>query len=103
MAGPDSQYHQLRHLIALRHAHPALENTGRITFVSKGDPKQALAYVRSCDTEKLLVVINPYKEAVSLAFDGILGDSICRVGDKATQIGQQISVPATSAGVYFLL
>ena len=100
MADPNSQYHQIRQLIALRHAHPALENRSGLEFISKGAPKEALAYIRSCEEETLLVVINPYKEAVSLSFDGILGEAVYRVGGEATQNGSEILAPAVSAGVY---
>ena len=103
MEDPDSQYHQIRELIALRHAHPALENRSGLEFISSGAPKEALAYIRSCREEKLLVVINPYKEAVSLSFDGKIGEAVYLVGETATQNGSKILAPAVSAGVYKLV
>ena len=102
MADPDSQYHQIRQLIALRHAHPALENRSSLTFVSKGAPGEALAYIRSCGEETLLVVINPNREPVALSFAGILGEPVYRVGDSASQTGNVLLAPAVSAGVYRL-
>ena len=89
--------------IALRHAHPALENRSGLEFISSGAPKEALAYIRSCLEEKLLVVINPYKEAVSLSFDGKIGEAVYLVGEAATQKGKEILAPAISAGVYRIL
>lgn len=103
MADPDSQYHQLRELIALRHAHPALENRSAITFVSNGAPGQALAYIRECEEETLLVVINPCNRPTSFAFAGKLGEAVYRVGGEATQTEDRIQAPAVSAGVYRIL
>ena len=97
---PESQYHQIRQLIALRHAHPALENRSDIEFISNGAPKQALAYVRSCEEEKLLVVINPYKEPVKVSFTGEIGESIYHFGGKVSQKNREVTVPAISAGIY---
>ena len=90
----------IRQLIALRHAHPALENRSDIEFISNGAPKQALAYVRSCEEEKLLVVINPYKEPVKVSFTGEIGESIYHFGGKVSQKNREVTVPAISAGIY---
>ena len=102
MADPNSQYHQLKELIALRHTHPALENCSDMTFVSNGAPKQPLAYIRSCTEETLLVVINPYKEAVTLCPDQTVGEAVYCIGGSITQNAENLSVPAISAGVYKL-
>jgi len=100
MADPNSQFHQIQELIALRHGHPALENRSGLTFVSNGAPGQALAYLRGCPEETLLVVINPCKEAVCLTFEGILAEPVYYVGGVAVQTQNQILAPAVSAGVY---
>lgn len=102
MADPNSQYHQIKELIALRHAHPALENRSDITFVSSGAPGKPLAYIRSCPEETLLILINPRKEALTLPIDKTLGETIYSVGGEASQSGSKITLPATSAGVYSL-
>jgi len=102
MADPDSQYHQVRHLIALRQAHPALLNRSAITFVSRGGQKQALAYIRSCEEEKLLVVVNPFREAVTFPFGDILGEPVYTFGGEAAQENGSITAPGVSAGIYRL-
>ncbi len=99
---PDSQLNQVRHLIALRQAHPALQNRSGIEFVSKGAPKTALAYRRFCDSERLLVVINPYREAVSLSCEGTLGEAVYTFGAAAHGEKGVITVPPVSAGIYKL-
>lgn len=46
----------VKHLIALRMAHPALQSKAAITFLNNGYP---LVYQRSCEEETILVIINP--------------------------------------------
>lgn len=100
MGDETSQYHQVKRLIALRQAHPALHNRSGIAFVSDGAPKQALAYERICEEEKLLVVINPYREAVDFSYDGLLGEAVYAAGGEAKQSGKTITAAAVSAGIY---
>ena len=97
---PDSQLQQVKHLIALRQAHPALLNRSGITFVSNGVPKTPLAYERFCEEEKLLVVVNPCREAVTLAYDKALGEAVYTYGGEAKQADGVITVAPVSAGVY---
>ena len=59
MADPASLRSEVKRLIALRQAHPALQNYGDIEFVHIGYP---LMYTRSSDDETLLVIINPSAE-----------------------------------------
>lgn len=100
---PDSQLNQVRHLIALRQAHPALQNRSEIKFVSNGAPKQPLAYERFCDGEKLLVAINPFRESSNFHYAGKLGDGLYAFGGKATQSGDLVTLPPVSAGIYKLV
>ena len=100
MPDPESQLNQVRHLIALRQSHPALLNRSGIRFVSNGAPKEVLAYERFCADEKLLIVLNPYREAVSFAYDGKLGEAVYTFGETAVQIENQITAAPVSAGIY---
>ena len=56
MKDTDSLYHEVKRLIAFRMAHPALQSTASIHFLSDDYP---LVYERSCAEEKILVIINP--------------------------------------------
>ena len=100
MADCQSQYHQVKQLIALRQAHGALHNRSGLRFVSNGAPKQALAYERFCDGEKLLVVINPCAEKAAFAYDGALGEALYTFGDAAVQKGNSVCAAPVSAGIY---
>ncbi len=97
---PDSLMNQVRHLIALRQAHPALQNRSGITFVSNGAPKQPLAYERETEGEKLLVAINPYREEAAFSYREALGDALYAFGGTATQSGETVMLPPVSAGIY---
>lgn len=94
---PDSLLNQIKHLIALRNRYPALHNRSDIRFVSNGAPKSALAYERFCDEERLLVVVNPYKEAVSFTYDGKLGETVYTFGGEAKQTDAVVTAAPVSA------
>lgn len=100
LSDPDSLLNLVKGLIALRQAHPALQNRGSICFVSNGAPKQALAYEREQDGEKLLVAINPFREAVDFSYAGKLAESLFSIGGQAAQCGETVKVPPVSAVVY---
>ena len=100
LTDPDSQLQQVKTLISLRRIHPALGNRSGITFVSTGAPKQALAYERSCEQEQLLVVLNPYREAVTFPYAKALGEPLYTFGGEASQEGSTVSLNAVSAGIY---
>ena len=100
LTDPDSQLRQVKTLISLRRTHPALGNRSGITFVSTGAPKQALAYERGCEQEQLLVVLNPYREAVTFPYAKVLGEPLYTFGGEASQENGTVSLSAVSAGIY---
>ena len=59
MSDDNSLRSEVKKLIAVRQAHTALQSTGEIEFVCDGAPGKPLAYLRSFEDEKILVVINP--------------------------------------------
>lgn len=97
---PDSQLNQVKHLIALRRAHPALANLSGITFLCDGAPGTALVYERFCDEEVLLVVLNPTGADVSFPYDKSLGEPVYTFGGTAVQENGIVTAPAQSAGIY---
>lgn len=96
---PNSQLNQVRELIALRQAHRALQNRSGIVFVCNGAAKTALAYERVCDHERLLVVLNPYREAVSFCYDKALGEAVYAFGGEAVQKDGIVTAAPVSACV----
>ena len=94
---PNSLLNQVKTLIALRRAHPALQNRGAITFVSNGAPGRPLVYTREGEGERVLVALNPSREGVSFSFAGKLGESLYAFGGQASQSGQTVKLPPVSA------
>ena len=97
---PDSQLNQVKHLIELRQAHPALGNRSGITFLCDGAPGTPLVYERFCPEEALLVVLNPREEAVAFSYGKVLGEAVYVFGGEASEAGDTITIPARSAGIY---
>ena len=100
MADKTSLWHEIQDLISVRMAHPALQSCGDIDFVYCEKKKYPLAYLRTGENEKILVILNPSAKAVEFAFDGVLGEAVYTYGEKASQSGGVIKVPAYSAGFY---
>ena len=100
LADTDSLLNHVKEMIALRQSHPALQNRSEIQFVCSGAPKQALAYERFCENERLLVVLNPHPEAATFAYDKKLAETLYAFGGEAAQAEDTITVPPVSASVY---
>lgn len=66
MADENSLYNEVKRLIALRQAHPALQSWGEFEIVHAEQNAYPLAYTRSGGGEKLLVVLNPSDRPVEL-------------------------------------
>lgn len=99
---PDSQLHQVKHLIEVRQAHPALRNRSGIKFVSNGAPGTALAYERFCEGESLLVVVNPCSKEVSFPYEKVPGEAVYTFGGSVRQEGNTVTAAPLSAGIYKL-
>ena len=97
---PDSQLHQVKQLIALRQAHPALQNRSGIRFLQDGAPGTPLVYERFCEQEHLLIVLNPGKEAVSFPCDKTLDKAVYTFGGDALQENGTVTAAPVSAGIY---
>ncbi len=92
LADEGSLLNEVKGLIAFRQAHPALQSTADIKFISTGYP---LVYERISEDEKMLVIINPSEEAVSVPCDG--GSVVYTVGEKAEISGGVCTVVGCSA------
>lgn len=58
-ADEGSLYHEVKKLIAFRQAHPCLQSRGEIEFVHAPENAYPLAYLRSSEDERILVIVNP--------------------------------------------
>ncbi len=96
MADEHSLYAQVKKLIAFRGEHPALHNTSTIRFLDVAG-EYPLAYERSCEEEKILVVINPSATACDLESDVPVEDVVYTVGGKASVSGNTVHVDGATA------
>lgn len=102
MADPDSLYHEIQKLINIRQAHSALQSRGEIEFVYAEEKQYPLAYLRSDDKEKILVIINPADREVSFDGDYAVKEALYTFGREAAFAGGKVTVPGGSAGFYLL-
>lgn len=95
-----SLYNEVKKLIKIRREHPALHNRSEIEFIYAEKNAYPLAYVRSCEDEKLLVIVNPSDKEVSFECGLNAGEPVYSFGGTAQINGKSITVPAHSAGYY---
>ena len=100
MSDEQSLRSEVKRLIAIRQAHPALQSRGEIDFVYAGKNTYPLAYIRSEGDERILVILNPSGQKVTFACDCRLKEAVYTLGGVAVSDGKEISVPAQSAGFY---
>lgn len=61
-----------------------------------------MAYLRSDDKEKILVIINPADRETSFDGDYAVKEALYTFGGKAAFVDGKVTVPAGSAGFYLL-
>lgn len=74
---------EIRKLIKLRQAHKALQSLGEIEFICDGKKGKPLAYIRSCESEKILVVVNPTGNEAEINLNGMPDEIIYSFGSSA--------------------
>ena len=97
IADENSLYHEVKKLISLRKAHPALESRGKIDFIYAEKNAYPLAYTREADGEKILAVINPSARPAEFECGLIAKEVLYSFGGKAEADGKKIRIPAQSA------
>ena len=102
MADENSLWHEINRLIKIRQSHSSLMSKGEIEFVYAEKNEYPLAYVRSADDEKILVVINPADRNAAFDYECSIKESIYSFGGKVSNENGKISVPAKSAGFYII-
>lgn len=94
MADEASLYNEIKRLIRIRQEHTALQSNGKIQFVYAEENKYPLAYIRSDEREKILIVINPSSQSCTFSFKGKAEEVLYRngelshSGDEYTAAGQ---------------
>ena len=97
MSDPDSLRSEVKKLISIRMAHPALQSRGDIRFAYYGKESYPLAYVRTSGDEKILVVLNPSDKKTEFSFDGEAAEVIYSFGGEAELSGGKVTAQPVSA------
>ncbi len=100
---PDSLYSEVKRLIRIRREHKALISRGEIEFVYAEKNEYPLAYIRSSENEKILVVINPADRRVSFGGDYMIKSHIYSIGGEISCSNGMVNVPPMSAGFYEII
>jgi len=100
MADEGSLYHEVRRLIKLRQSHEALQSGGKIEFVYARENEYPLVYLRACEKEKILVILNPSDREQSFPCEYELGDEIYRFHGSVKSRDGRIIVDGQTAGMY---
>lgn len=96
-ADPGSLYNEVKKLIALRQAHPALQSEGQVEFVHCRAKSYPLAYRRTAGRESILVALNPSGREAAFPYGQPLGETLYQNGGALKQEGGRIVVPPASA------
>lgn len=99
----DSLLNEIRNLIKVRQSCKPLQNNGKIEFVYAKENCCPLAYIRSCENEKILVVINPSDRECSFPFKMWIGEMIYRIGEEITAKNGIITAAPQSAEIVKVL
>lgn len=101
-ADKSSLYNEVKRLIALRSAHRALQSRGDIEFIYAEKSAYPLAYVRSAEGEKILVIINPSAQSADFSCALSPKEELYSLGGKISFSAGKITVPPQSAGFYLI-
>ncbi len=100
LADENSLMAEIKKLIGIRQAHPALLGRGEIEFVYVEKDAYPFAYIRSMGEEKILVVINPAARETSFKTDIRVKEVIYSFGGEVRCMDGSFTVPGQSAGFY---
>ncbi len=74
-----------------------MQNLGDIEFISDGSKGKPLAYIRSFENEKILVVINPSNDAQEISLKYKVSDMVYSFGKEAEIKDNSIRINGVSA------
>ena len=100
MNDPNSLYNEIKKLIAIRQSIPALQSKGRITFVYAKKNTYPFAYLRSSESETILVILNPSGEETSFSCQYVPKETIYSFGGTVSYENGIITVPGGYAGFF---
>lgn len=93
----NSLYNEIKRLIRIRQSHTALQSKGKIEFVYAQENAYPLAYIRSDDREKILVIINPSDKECGFDFNGAGQELLYTNGSVKISEGRICASPQSAA------
>jgi len=100
MNDKDSLRSEVKRLIGIRNAHKALQTRGEINFVYAEKNEYPLAYLRGCDDEWIIVILNPADREVNFECRLTPVEKIYSIGGDISCNDGRITVPPRFAGFY---
>ncbi len=97
MADPNSVYHEVKKLIAVRQGAKVLQSEAQVEFLYCEENAYPLAYRRFDDNESVLIVINPSGKEAGFAYDGSLGDVLYQNGGDTVLRDGKLVIPGATA------
>lgn len=99
-ADENSLYNEIKRLIGIRQSHAALQSKGEIAFLYAEKNSYPLAYLRSAEDEKILVIINPADREVSFECKYSPREKLYSFSGEVNVNNGKITVPPCFAGYY---
>ena len=105
MAEDGSLWKEIQSLIQIRHAHKVLQSKAPVRFVYAEKNSYPFVYIRECEEERILVVLNPKEEAAACELsEGFQWSEVIYSNNGAAKLeGRTLSVPGASATFFRLL
>lgn len=100
MADESSLRSEIKRLIAIRQCHTALQSKGEIEFVFAEKNAYPLAFLRSGESERILVIINPADREARFECGHTLKKEIYRFGGKINRQDGIAAVPPKTAAFF---
>lgn len=100
IADENSLFNEIKRLILIRQSHKAMQSRGGIEFLYAEKNAYPLAYLRSGEDEKILVILNPSDNKVTFECGLLLKEKIYSSCEGLSVNNGKITVPLSFAGYY---
>lgn len=100
IADENSLFNEIKRLILIRQSHKAMQSRGGIEFLYAEKNAYPLAYLRSGEDEKILVILNPSDNKVTFECGLLLKEKIYSSCEGLSVNNGKITVPPSFAGYY---
>ena len=100
IADENSLFNEIKRLISIRQSHKAMQSRGGIEFLYAEKNAYPLAYLRTGEDEKILVILNPSDRKATFECGLLLKEKIYSSCEGLSVNNGKITVPPSFAGYY---